>query len=106
MDASDEQVVREELVRTQQEARRSIHRGVALMASVPFVLIVAMIAAFGLTGFAGALAVLLGGVYMLVGGIAGLAMSLGGIAEHRRCTRGLRGLDELRKLPEARVVLR
>lgn len=76
------------------------------MASVPIVVIGAVLGAFVLPGWAGFLGVVLAGVYTLVGGIAGFAVIVSGLAEHRQSARQLRGLDDLRKLPEARVVLR
>ena len=106
MDAADEQVVRAELVRTQHEARGLLYRGVALMASVPVVLIGAVIAAYLLPGWAGLMAIILAGVYALAGGIAGFAVIVSALADHRQSARQLRGLDDLRKLPEARVVVR
>ena len=106
MDEGAEQVVRAALVRTQQEARLSIHRGVALIAVIPLVLITALIVAFAVGGLGAFLSVLLAATYMLVGGIGGVAAIVGGLADHRRAARELRGLDELHKLPEARIVLR
>ena len=107
MDAvSGEQLVRAELVRTQQEARTTIHRGVALIAAVPLVVIAGVIAALALGGFPAFMSILLAGTYMLIGGIAGVASIAAGFAEHRRTTRQLRDLDATRQLPEARLILR
>lgn len=96
--------MRAELARTRGEARVSIYRGVAMIAVVPLVVIGAAIAAFALGGFGAFLAFLVAASYTLVGSIAGIASILGGIADHRRCSRELRGLDELRRLPEARLL--
>jgi hypothetical protein len=106
MDEAAEQVVRAALVRTRQEARLSIHRGVALIAVIPIVLIAALVVAFAVGGLGAFLSILLAGIYMLVGGIGGVAFIVGGLADHRRSTRELRGIDERRQLPAARVVVR
>ena len=104
MDAAAEEVVRAELVRSQDEARMSISRGVAMIGIVPLVVIGAVIAGFALGGFGAFLAFLVAAAYTLVGSIAGIASIVGGIADHRRCARELRSLDDIRKLPEARLL--
>jgi hypothetical protein len=104
MDAAAEEVIRAELERTRGEARLSIYRGIAMIAVVPLVVIGAAIAAFALGGFGAFLAFLIAASYTLIGSVAGLASILGGIADHRRCARELRGLDEMRRLPEARLL--
>ena len=106
MDTAGEQVVRTELIRVQQDARQAIHRGVALIAVVPVMLVGAVMAALLIGGFAGFMAVLVAIAYMFVGSIAGVAWIIGGVADHRRAARELRGIDDLRKLPEARIVQR
>jgi hypothetical protein len=106
MDASSEPVGRAELVRTRDEARTEIHRGVALIAAVPLVLIAAVVGAFALGGFGAFMAILLAATYLLVGSIAGIGMIVGGVVDHRRYTRQLRELEAVHQLPEARVVVR
>jgi phosphate/sulfate permease len=106
MDASSEHLVRAELVRMREEARYVIHRGVALIAVVPLVLIAAVIAAFALGGFGAFMSILLAATYLLVGSIAGIGMIVGGVTDHRRCTRQLRELEAVHQLPEARVIVR
>jgi uncharacterized membrane protein HdeD (DUF308 family) len=104
--AAGDHVVRAELVRTQLEARTTIHRGVALIAAVPLVLIAGILAALALGGFSAFMSILLAGTYMLIGGIAGIASIAAGLAEHRRSARQLRELDAARQLPAARIVIR
>ena len=83
MDEAVEQVIRAELVRTQDEARRSVYRGVALIGIVPIVLIASVLFAFVLGGFGALLSILIAAAYMLIGGIAGTASIIGGVADHQ-----------------------
>ena len=106
MDEAVEQVIRAELVRTQDDARKSIYRGAALIGVIPVVLVASVVAAFAIGGFGAFLAILLAATYMLIGSIAGVASIIGGFSEHRRSTRKLRELDEGRQLPTARLLLR
>lgn len=106
MDASTDHLVRAELVRMREEARSSIHRGVALIAVAPLVLFAGVLAAFALGGFAAFMAILLAATYLLIGSIAGISMIVGGVADHRRFARQLRELEAVYQLPQARVIVR
>lgn len=104
MDDDRRLALRADLLRTSEVGRKTWQRGVVLIALVPAVLSGAVIALFGIGGLLGALALIFAGLYTFVGGITGLALFAGGVAEHRHSTKQLKALDALYQLPAARVV--
>ncbi len=99
--------LRAELVRAQQDARSTIHRGVLLIALVPLVLLGAVCIGIGLGSTAATVLAILGAAtYTLIGSIGGLAALTAGAFEHRRITKELRAIDAPRQLPAARVIMR
>lgn len=101
-----ERIRRGKLVRARKDARRTIDRGVVLLALVPVVIAIVLVVvlAFGVGSSFSLL--LLAGAYTLIGTIGGIAMVASGGAESRRLGRELRAIDERRQLPAARVVKR
>ena len=104
MDEAAEQVVRAELERNRIGSRILIRRGLVLLATVPVVVLAAILAAFALGGSFAFAAMAIGGIYALGAGIIGMSSVADGIAHHRRCTAELRGLETARQLPEARLL--
>jgi hypothetical protein len=103
VDDAVEEVVRAELIRSRDAARRRAVRGGVLVASVPLVVGGALVAV--LVGFKiGFPAMLLAGGWTLFAGLGGTNELVHGISDHRTCARQLRGLDERRQLPEARLL--
>jgi hypothetical protein len=101
-----EQVTRNRLVRAQDNARGTIHRGVLLIAMIPILGVAALLAAFVIGPFGAVMAFIIAVAYGLVGGIGGLAAIAAGLTDHRKATRELRAFDAPRQLPVARVVHR
>ena len=99
-------MTRNRLVRAQNEARSTIHRGVMMIAFIPIFAVVALIAAFVISPVVAVMGFTLAAAYALIGGIGGIAVITAGITDHRKATRELRAFDAPRQLPAARVVLR
>ena len=94
-------------MRQQLDARSTISRGIVLLALVPLVILVAIGLAVGIGSVTAAVLALLGAAtYALVGSIGGLAMMTSGAVESRRITKMLRDIDDPRRLPAARVIVR
>lgn len=104
MDEAAERGLRAELARKQSEARRSIHHGAVMILSIPAVVILALCAAIVIGWNGGLIAILITVAYTAIAGIAGSALLVSGAVEHRGYSRQLRALDEIRKLPEARLL--
>jgi hypothetical protein len=103
----DETRVRGELVRQQQDARATIHRGVVMLAMVPLTILGAIVLALTVHSVTATVLAFLGtAAYALIGSIGGLAMMTSGAVDHRRIGKQLRDLDAPRQLPTARVVVR
>lgn len=98
--------LRAELVRTQQDARALIQRGVIMIALVPALLAVGVVGLLSLSSYPGVITLLAAAGYALFGGIGGLAATAAGLADHRRSTKELRAFDASYTLPEARLVRR
>jgi len=101
-----DRVTRNRLVRAQDDARVTIHRGVMLIALIPIILIAAVLAAFAIGPLAAVMAFIVAAAYGLVGGVGGLAAIAAGMTDHRKATRELRAFDAPRQLPQARLVQR
>ena len=106
MDEAAVATVRAELVRARDDARRRVRRGAMLLALVPCILAVGVAAAIVLGGHVAFGALAIAGVYAIGGGFAGLSAVTDGFSEQRKLTRQLRDIDEVRGLPEARLVIR
>jgi hypothetical protein len=97
---------RNRLVRAQDEARSTIHRGVMLIAFIPILAVVALITAFVINPIVAVMGFIVTAAYGLIGGIGGIAVIAAGITDHRKATKELRAFDAPRQLPAARVVVR
>jgi hypothetical protein len=101
-----DRLTRNRLVRAQNEARGTIHRGVMLIAFIPIIAVVSLISAFVISPVVAVMGFVLAAAYALIGGIGGIAVIAAGVTDHRKATRLLRTFDAPRQLPAARVVVR
>ncbi len=98
-----EDVVRLEIVRSDRQAVRKLRRGLALAALTPAVMSVAVLA---LLAFESLAPLVVGLLYVAVGGIGGVSFAISGALDHRAAMRALREYDARRQLPVARLVER
>ena len=103
MDDAVEEVVRAELIRSRDHARRRMLRGGILLLSVPLFVVGALVAVV-LGSKIGFPALLVAGGWSLFAGLGGTAELVHGLSHHRTCAHQLHDLDERRKLPEARLL--
>lgn len=90
-----------------QAARKTINRGIFMLAMVPVSVVFGVIVALGIGNTTVAIVALVSAfMYSLIGGIGGIGMILAGSFEHRRVGKELRELTDARLLPVARVVIR
>jgi hypothetical protein len=99
-------LTRNRLVRAQNEARGTIHRGVMLIAFIPIFAVVSLIAAFVINPILALMGFVVAVAYGFIGGIGGIAVIAAGVTDHRKATRELRAFDAPRQLPAARLVQR
>jgi hypothetical protein len=101
-----DRATRNRLVRAQDDARGTIHRGVMLIALIPIMLLAAVLAAVVIGPLGAVMAFIIAAAYALVGSIGGIAAIAAGVTDHRKATKELRAFDAPRQLPMARLVQR
>jgi hypothetical protein len=98
--------MRAELLRQQEDARKKVYRGIVMIALVPLVIILSLLVALQFGGLALLVALLSGAAYTLIGSVGGIVMIGSGAVEHRRVGKQLHDYEHVRRLPEARIVVR